>query len=110
MRAVAAPRAVQTEAAVNIADAQDLAITCATTSFEIWDSLTRVFSDLSPAFEMSRGEAAFAVDRRLADCEAVREFHRLALYDKSLCGFSDLSFLRLCRLMCGRSLTFRAKG
>ena len=35
VRSVAAPRAVQTEAPVDIADAQDLTITCAPASFEI---------------------------------------------------------------------------
>ena len=35
VRAVAAPRAVQTEAPIDIADAQDLPIACALASFKI---------------------------------------------------------------------------
>ena len=35
VRAVAAPRAIQTEASIDVADAQDLTIVCALTSFKV---------------------------------------------------------------------------
>ena len=82
VRAVAAPRAVQAETPVDVADAQDLTIACAPASFEIRDALAGVLSYLPPPFEISGSKTPFAVNRRLADCEAVREFHRLALYDE----------------------------
>jgi hypothetical protein len=76
VRAVAATRAVQTETPIDIADAQDLTITCAPTGFEIYDPLARVLSYLLPRFEMNGSEAALPIDRRFADRKAVREFHR----------------------------------
>lgn len=76
VRAVAAARAVQTKPPIDIADAQDLTMTCAPSRFEIRDPLAGVLSYLLPAFEMSGCETALAVDRRLADRKAVRESHR----------------------------------
>lgn len=82
VRAVAAPRAVQTEAPIDVADTQNLTMACAPASFKVRDPLAGVLSYLPPAFEMSGGKAALTVNPRLADCEAVREFHRFALYDE----------------------------
>jgi hypothetical protein len=75
VRAVAAARAVQTEASVDVADAQDLTIPCAPAGFEIGDSFACVLSYLLPTFEMNGSETTLPIDRRLADCEALREFH-----------------------------------
>ena len=81
--AITAATAVYTESSVEVADAQDAALARALLRFQIGDSLTGVFSDLSAALERNDGKATFAVDFRFADGEARREFHELALYEDS---------------------------
>ena len=76
VRAVTATRAIETESAVDVADAQDLTIASPPTGFEIRNPLARVLRNLLPAFEGNSRETASAVDRRLADRQAVREFER----------------------------------
>ena len=85
VRAVAATRAVQTETTIDIADAQDLSITCAPTGFEIRDPLARVLSYLLSMLEMNGSEAALPIDRRFVDRKAVREveLHQARLYESS---------------------------
>ena len=61
VRAVAAPAAVQTPFAINIADAQ-LRPMRAAASFQIRDSFASVFGDLTSATETHGRKAAFAVD------------------------------------------------
>ena len=63
VRAVAAARAIQTEAPVDITDAQVPAPARSLHSFEIRDSLAGVFSDLFSTCEGFRGETTLAVDR-----------------------------------------------
>jgi hypothetical protein len=87
VRAVAAPRAVQTEAPIDVADTQNLTMACAPASFKVRNPLAGVLSYLPPAYEMSGGKATLTVNPRLADCEAVREFHRPVLYDRSIARF-----------------------
>ncbi len=67
MRAVAATAAVQTPAAVDIADAQDATIASPSSRFEIWYSLASVLSDLFAATEMNSCETAFAANWRFAN-------------------------------------------
>src|SRR2546423_12900812 len=72
---ITAATAVYTESSVEVADAQDAALARALLRFKIGDSLAGVFSDLSAALERNDGKAAFAVDFRFADSEAVSKFH-----------------------------------
>ena len=81
--AITASCAIQTEAAIDVADAQDSAFARALLGFEVRDSLAGVLGNLLCALERNCGEAAFAVDVRFADCEAVSEFHPPALYDET---------------------------
>ena len=81
--AVAAATAVYAEPSVDVADAQEAALARALLRFQIVDSLTGVFSNLPAAFERDGGKAAFAVDVRFANGEAVSKFHVLALYEDS---------------------------
>ena len=67
MRAVAAAAAVQTPAAIDVADAQDAPIAGSFSRFEIRYSLADVFSDLLAVTEMNSCETAFAVDWRFAN-------------------------------------------
>ncbi len=67
VRAVAATAAVQTPAAIDIADAQDATIAGPSHRFEIWYSLAGVLSDLFAATEMNSRETAFAVNWRFAN-------------------------------------------
>ena len=61
MGAVAATTAVDAPYAVDIADTQ-LGAMCAALSFEIRDSLARVFSDLAPVLKMSSRKTASTVN------------------------------------------------
>src|SRR5437764_12056021 len=81
--AITAATAVYTDPSVDVADAQDAALARALLRFQIVDSLAGVFSDLPAALEQNGGKAAFAIDFRLADGEAVSKFHQLALYEDS---------------------------
>ena len=81
--AITAATAVYTDPSVDVADAQDAALARALLRFQIGDSLAGVFSDLPAALERNDGKAAFAIDFRLADGEAVSKFHQLALYEDS---------------------------
>ena len=67
MRAVATTAAVQTPAAIDIADAQNAPIAGSSSRFEIWYSLAGVLSDLFPATEVNSCETAFAVNWRFLD-------------------------------------------
>ena len=67
MRAVATTAAVQTPAAIDIADAQNAPIAGSSSRFEIWYSLAGVLSDLFPATEVHSCETAFAVNWRFAN-------------------------------------------
>ena len=67
MRAVATTAAVQTPAAIDIADAQNAPIAGSFSRFEIRYSLADVFSDLLAVTEMNSCETAFAVDWRFAN-------------------------------------------
>jgi len=67
MRAVAALAAVQTPAAIDIADAQDAPLAGPSSRFEIWYSLAGVLRDLFPATEVDSCETAFAVNWRFAN-------------------------------------------
>ena len=66
-RAVAAAAAVQTPAAIDVADTQDAPIARASSRFEIWYSLAGVLRDLFPATEVDSCETAFAVNWRFAN-------------------------------------------
>lgn len=81
VRAVAATAAVQTEAAIDIADAQDAPIAGSFSCFEIWYALAGVLGDLFPATKMNSCETAFAVNWRIANCQAVCKFelHRSSI-------------------------------
>ena len=67
VRAVTATAAVQTPAAVDIADAQDATIAGPFSRFEICYSLTGVLGDLFAATEMNSRETAFAVNWRFTN-------------------------------------------
>lgn len=67
VRAVAAPAAVQTPAAIDIADTQDATITGPFSRFEICYSLAGVLGDLFAATEMNSRETAFAVNWRFTN-------------------------------------------
>src|SRR5574341_105359 len=67
MSAVAAARTVQTEATVDVADAQDATLARALLSFEVSDSFAGVFGYLLAARKKNGGETAFAVYFRFAD-------------------------------------------
>jgi len=69
MRAVAAPGAVQTATAVDVADAQDSAVTTALRSFEIRDAFARVLRDLFSARKKFGGKATSAINARRFDRE-----------------------------------------
>jgi len=73
--AITAATAVYAEPSVDVADAQNSSPARALLRFQIVDSLTGVFSDLPAALERNGGKAAFAVDFRFADGEAVSKFH-----------------------------------
>ena len=62
VRAVAAAAAVETPAAIDVADAQDATIAGPSSRFEICYSLAGVLSDLFAATEMNSCETAFAVN------------------------------------------------
>jgi len=81
--AITAATAVYAEPSVDVADSQDASLAGALLRFQIVDSLAGVFSDLPAALERNDGKAAFAIDFRLADGEAVSKFHQLALYEDS---------------------------
>ena len=85
VRAVAATAAVQTPAAIDIADAQDATIAGSSSRFEIWYSLAGVLSYLFAPTEVNSCETAFAVDARFSNCQAVCKFelHCSALYESS---------------------------
>ena len=72
--AITTATAVDTEPAVDVADAQDAALARALLRFQIGDSLAGVFSNLPAALERNSGKAAFAVDFRFANGEAVSKF------------------------------------
>jgi len=67
MRAVAAAAAVQTPAAIDVADAQNAPIAGSSSRFEIWYPLAGVLSDLFAATEMNSRETAFAVNWRFTN-------------------------------------------
>ena len=67
VRAVAAAAAVQTPAAIDIADAQDAPLAGPSSRFEIWYSLACVLGYLLAATKMNSCETAFAVNWRLAN-------------------------------------------
>lgn len=67
VRAVAATAAVQTPAAVDIADAQDATIAGPSHRFKIRYAFAGVLSDLFAATEMNSCETAFAVNWRFAN-------------------------------------------
>ena len=69
MRAVAAPGAVQTATAVDVADAQDSAVATALRSFEIRDAFARVLRDLFSARKKFGGKATSAINARRFDRE-----------------------------------------
>ena len=75
VRAITATTAVYAEPSVNVTDAQDAALACALLRFQIVNSLAGIFSDLLSTLELNSREAAFAVDLRFADGEAVSKFH-----------------------------------
>src|SRR6185369_14166758 len=69
MRAVAAPGAVQTATAVDVADAQDSAVATELRSFEIRDAFARVLRDLFSARKKLGGKATSAINARRFDRE-----------------------------------------
>ena len=73
--AITAATAVYAEPSVDVADAQNSSPARAFLRFQIGDSLTGVFSDLPATLERNGGKAAFAVDFRFVDGEAVSKFH-----------------------------------
>lgn len=75
MRAVAAARAIQAPAAINVADAQDAPVERPPSSFEIGNTLTSVLRNLLPALERDGRKTTSAVNLGLADREAMRQFH-----------------------------------
>src|SRR5919202_848239 len=77
VRAVAAARAVEVAFVADGADAVLAPLTDAARHLAARDQLARVLGDLPPLREEPRGETALAVNRRLADGEAGREFHVL---------------------------------
>ena len=62
VRSVAAARAVQAPAAVDVTDAQDATMSRALLGFEIGDSLAGILRDLLSAFEGDVCEATLAVN------------------------------------------------
>jgi len=60
--AVATAGAVQTEASINVTDAQDATVARALLRFEIGDSLARILANLLSAFEGDICEATLAVN------------------------------------------------
>jgi len=65
---------VQTEAAVNVADAQHGPSPGAPSCFPVVDALAGVFGNLPSAREQFRGKAAFAVDWGFLDGQTRSEF------------------------------------
>ena len=75
VRSVAATRAIQAPAAVDVTDAQDATVARPLLCFEIGYSLAGILSDLLPPFEGDVCEAPLSVNSGSPDGEAVREFH-----------------------------------
>lgn len=75
VRAVAAPAAVQTPAAVDVTDAQDATVLPAPGGFQIGNPLAGVLGNLPPAAETHGREAASTIDWRVGDRKSRREFH-----------------------------------
>ena len=84
MCAVAATGAVQTPAAVDVADPQDTAPACSLPRFEVRNPFAGVLSNLFSAWEVDGRETAFTADAGRFDCKAASEFefHRAIFYDR----------------------------
>lgn len=74
MRPVAAATAIQTPAAIDVADAKEAAFAGAQRGFQISYPLASVFGDFSSTLKRNGRKTTFAVDGRFFDCEAWREF------------------------------------
>ena len=75
MRPVAATRAVQAPASINVADTQDTTVPRALLRFEIVYALAGVLRDLLSPLERDSCETTLAINFRFADGEAVSRFH-----------------------------------
>jgi len=64
VRAVAATRSVQTEATIDVADAQDATVSRSFPRFQIRNSLAGIFGNLLSTTKSARRKAALAIDWR----------------------------------------------